>query len=80
MTARPRRTPEHVWRACCAGAEPAESLCTEDREDLVVALHARGWTDLEIATHTRMTTYTTQRIRARLRLRQNVYRDIAAVA
>lgn len=74
------RSPPHVWQACCAGLEPAERLHTKDREDLVAALHSRGWTDLEIATYTRMTDYTAARIRARLQLRPNVRRDIAAAA
>lgn len=49
-----------------AGLEPAETLTTRERERLVGDLHALGWTDVEIAEHTRMTTYTTARIRARV--------------
>lgn len=60
-----------VWRACCAGREPAESLDPRDREDLVASLVERGWTDLEIAVLTRMSMYTTARIRNRLGLRAN---------
>lgn len=50
------------------GEIPAEALSTREREALVRKLHGLGWTDVEIATHTRMTTYTTGRIRSRLGL------------
>lgn len=52
-----------LWAACCAGREPAEALDPRDREDLVAALVDRGWSDVQIAVLTRMTTYTTARIR-----------------
>lgn len=55
-----------LWQDCCAGKEPAEALDPRDREDLVAGLVERGWTDLEIAAHTRMTLYTTARIRQRI--------------
>lgn len=55
-----------VWSLCCAGREPAESLDPRDREDLVAELVGRGWSVLEIATLTRMTTYTTNRIAERI--------------
>lgn len=55
-----------LWAACCAGREPAESLDDRDREDLVAELVARGWSLTEIATLTRMTSYTTARIAARV--------------
>lgn len=57
-----------LWAACCAGREPAESLDARDREDLVADLVGRGWTDREVAVLTRMSSYTTARIRARLGL------------
>jgi hypothetical protein len=57
-----------LWHACCTGREPAEALDVRDREDLVEALVERGWTDVEIAVLTRMSTYTTGRIRERLGL------------
>jgi hypothetical protein len=60
-----------LWEACCAGREPAEALDPRDREDLVFALAASGWADVEIAVHTRMSTYTTARIRERLGLATN---------
>lgn len=60
-----------LWKACCAGLEPAEALDVRDREDLVAALATRGWTDTEIAVLTRMSTYTTVRIRERVGVRAN---------
>lgn len=54
-----------------AGAEPAEALTTRDRDRLVGMLVRDGWTDVEIAALTRMTTYTTARIRTRLGLTAN---------
>lgn len=56
---------------CRAGRCPAEVLDTGEREQLVRDLVLAGWTDLRIATHTRMTTYTTVRIRERLGLTSN---------
>jgi hypothetical protein len=53
------------------GHEPAEALSTHDREHLVTELVEAGWTDLQIACHTRTTLYTTARIRSRLGLRRN---------
>jgi hypothetical protein len=60
-----------AWRLALNGDWPAEALSTADRARLVRILHKRGWTDVEIAVHTRMTTYTTGRIRARLGLAPN---------
>lgn len=51
-----------LWRLCCDGREPAESLDWRDREDLVADLIVEGWSTVEIATLTRMTCYTTDRI------------------
>lgn len=65
------RSGQLVWWACCAGREPAESLDWRDREDLVAALVERGWTDVQVAILTRMTSYTTARIRDRLGLPAN---------
>lgn len=65
------RSPAWVWLACCAGSEPAELLDPRDREDLVAGLVDRGWTDRQIAEHTRMSTYTTARIRERIGLPAN---------
>ncbi len=53
---------------CIRGELPAEVLTTEDREHVVHTLWKRGWTDAEIAAHTFMSTYTTARIRSRLKL------------
>jgi hypothetical protein len=60
----PRSTPA-LWSACLRGFEPAESLDWRDREELVLLLADHGWSDVQIATHCRMTTYTTHRIRTR---------------
>lgn len=65
------RSGQLLWAACCAGREPAESLDPRDREDLVAGLVERGWTDLEVATLTRMSLYTTARIRHRLVMSPN---------
>jgi len=70
--ARPeRRSDVGRWRACCAGELPAEALSTRDREDLLAELHGLGWTDREIAEHTRLSTYTTARLLDRLGLAPN---------
>lgn len=64
----PQRLHPALYRLCLAGREPAESLPTAERSALVAELHGLRWTDQEIADHTRMTLYTTARIRARLGL------------
>lgn len=61
----------HLRARCWAGAEPAEALDTVDREQLITELWAAGWTDVEIASHTRLSTYTTGRIRDRVGLEPN---------
>lgn len=60
-----------LYRACLDGDLPAEELPTRLRERLVTRLHEQHWSDLEIAVHTRMTLYTTVRIRSRLGLAPN---------
>lgn len=61
-----------IWAACVEGREPAESLPTKDREDLVCHLvHELRWTDGEIAEHTYMTTSVVARIRERIGLPPN---------
>jgi hypothetical protein len=57
---------------------PAEALPTHLRWQLVAALHRKGWTDREIASHTFMTDYTTARIRDSLCLSPNRPRSEAA--
>lgn len=69
---------ERLYRACYRGDEPAELLSRADREDLVYDLWSKGWSDVEIAAHTRMTTYTTGRIRDRLGLAPHRPRKEAA--
>lgn len=64
----PQRLHPALYRLCLAGREPAEVLPAEEREQLVRELHGLRWTDQQIADHTRMTLYTTARIRARLEL------------
>lgn len=59
------------YRAAVAGDEPAEALTTADRARLVGLLHGWGWTDVEVAEHTRMTTFTAGEIRGRLGLPVN---------
>lgn len=71
MTRRPnpaRRARDWLFTECMNGRRPAEELCTEDRALLVERLWKRGWTDAEIAAFTLMSTYTTARIRSRLKL------------
>lgn len=71
---RPETAPIALTRLlnqCRAGELPAEVLPPDARAQLVAELHRRGWTDTEIATHTRMTTYTTARIRDALLLPSN---------
>ncbi len=46
-----------------AGREPAEALTGRDRWRLVAELHRAGLSDVEVAAWTRMTLYTTARIR-----------------
>lgn len=60
-----------LYRLALRGDVPAEALTQAERHCLVVALHARGWTDVQIAAHARMTTYTTARIRTGLDLPAN---------
>lgn len=57
-----------LWEQCWRGTAPAELLDAEEREQLVAWFWSCGWVDAEIAAHTRMTTYTTCRIRQRLGL------------
>lgn len=68
LASRPETSDPALIDACRRGHEPAELLTTSEREHLIFDLWAAGWTDLEIATHCRMTTFTTARIRARLGL------------
>lgn len=60
-----------LYAACRAGRDVAEALSTVDRARLVTELHSAGWTDVEVAAHTRMTTFTAGEIRQRLGLAPN---------
>lgn len=55
-------------RAAAAGTLPAEALTQRDREQLIHSLHQLGWSDVDIAEHTSLTTYSVGRIRDRLGL------------
>lgn len=71
---RPRvwiRSDERLFAEAMQGLHPAEALPKHLRHRLVWELHNFGWTDLQIAEHTRQTTYTTARIRDFLGLRPN---------
>lgn len=57
------------YQRALAGELPAEALTTVERERLVTVLWDAGWSDTDIADWTRMTEYTTARIRTRLGLR-----------
>lgn len=59
------------YTAARNGELPAEALPTRLRWRLVAELHATGWTDLDIAQWTRMSTYTAARIREGMGLRPN---------
>ncbi|HEY3477325.1 MAG TPA: hypothetical protein VGL02_00370 [Streptomyces sp.] len=57
-----------LLEACWAGRLPAELLEPGDRDQLIYDLWKEGWTDAQVAVHTRLTTYTAARIRLRLGL------------
>jgi hypothetical protein len=69
---------QKLLAACRAGLEPAEALPAYARDWLVHDLVCEGWTDVEIATWTRMSTYTTARIRERLGLKPNMIEENTA--
>jgi hypothetical protein len=74
------RTDERRYERCLLGELPAEVLSPVRRENLVVELHARGMTDLDIAKWTGMSTYTAWRIRERLELPCNHHRRMRGAA
>ncbi|MCK2242336.1 MULTISPECIES: hypothetical protein [unclassified Crossiella] len=65
---RPARADLTAARHCIAGRLVAEELTPVQRELVVSVLHARGYPDARIAAVTRMSSYTTGRIRLRLGL------------
>ncbi|PXY17361.1 hypothetical protein [Prauserella flavalba] len=77
-----RRISLHRLRAMCwRGEMPAEALALVDPteiDQLLYRLWLNGWTDVEIATHTRMSTYTAARIRDRLGLPAHPARKVPA--
>jgi hypothetical protein len=72
------RNVELLLRQCRLGKEPAEALPRFARDWLVHELWSCGWTDLDISTLTRMSTYTTARIRERLGLTANTIKEKTA--
>lgn len=68
LASRPETSDPALVDACRRGTEPAELLTTAEREHLIYDLWAARWTDLEVAAHTRLTTYTAARIRSRIGL------------
>lgn len=61
-------TSPRLLALCWAGKAPAELLTRGERDLLVSELWAKGWTDSQISVHTKLTEYTTCRIRERLGL------------
>lgn len=61
-----------ILTACWNGELPAELLERGDRDQLIYELWKAGWTDAEVAAHTRLSTYTSARIRERLGLSVHV--------
>jgi hypothetical protein len=55
-----------LYAEAMAGRLPAEVLDTAQAERLVKRLIFAGWADVEIATHTKWSTYTVTRIRERI--------------
>lgn len=55
-----------AFDSALAGDLPAEALTPYDRRVLVDLLYRRGYSDQQIAAHTRWTLYTAARIRADL--------------
>lgn len=62
---------DRLMTACWRGEMPAEALETADRERLIAWLWEEGWSDVQIATHTKCSTYTVARIRDRIGLPAN---------
>lgn len=82
---RARPLPDHPlqYRAALQGLEPADALTTRDRHRLVALFIDSGLSDVEIADRTRMTTYTTNRIRREIflrRLHDRIHSDITEIA
>lgn len=61
-----------LYECARLGLVPAEVLSQQQRWTLVAELHRAGWGDRRIAELTRMSEYTTARIRAEMGLRPNV--------
>lgn len=61
-------TSPQTLAACWAGKEPAELLTRGERDLLLFELWMKGWTDLQVSVHMKLTLFTTCRIRERLGL------------
>lgn len=61
-------TSPRLLAACWAGQEPAERLTRGERDLLLFELWTKGWTDLQMSVHMKLTLFTTCRIRERLGL------------
>ena len=70
-TAPQNRSDDALLALALEGHLVAEELSRDLRHALILLLHRQGWTDQEIAEHTRTTLYTTARIRDYLGLNPN---------
>lgn len=61
----------HLVALALTGQLPAEALCRDDGDLVLLHLHGYGWTDVQIAEHTRWSAYTVGRKRRRLHLDAN---------
>lgn len=59
------------YRLALAGRLPAEALVWPYRRRIVGVLAREGWTDAQMAAHTKWTTYTVARIRTAMGLPAN---------
>ncbi len=72
----PVSTSPRLYAAARHGWTPAEALSPTDQARLMRELWGDGWTDVQIAIHTRWTSYVVGRIRDRLGLAPNgIYLD-----
>jgi hypothetical protein len=71
------RSEERLLGEALAGDRPAEDLPEYLRHKTFLVLHNWGWTDMQMAEHTRTSLYTTARIRDYLGLEPNRDRHVA---
>jgi len=81
MSLLPRRRLDNAgqFEGALAGKTPGEALSPYDRRVLLSVLHRRGYSDRQIADHTRWTLYTTARIREHIGLDANSHTEQPAV-